>query len=74
MLTGVTVRILTDIENRVAYLAAAGCSDDEVASELGVTATVAAAHVSRVFRKLGARSRAELAALLPPQGTAKEEE
>lgn len=69
-----TVRVLTNAEERVARLVAAGRSDDEVASELGLTATVVAAHLSRVFRKLGARSRDELAAFLPGAETAKEKE
>ena len=69
-----TVRVLTTSEERVARLAAAGRSDDEVAAELGLTATVAAAHLSRVFRKLGASSRDELAAFLPRAETAEKEE
>jgi DNA-binding CsgD family transcriptional regulator len=63
-----TVRILTDTERHVARLVAAGRSDSEVASELGLSAAVVAAHLSRVFRKLGAASREEVAALLPPTG------
>ena len=62
-----TVRILTDTEGNVARLVATGRSDGEVASDLGLSAAVVAAHVSRVLRKLGASARADVAALLPRQ-------
>ena len=68
------IRVLTNAEEQVARLAAVGRSDDEVASELGLTAAVVAAHLSQVFRKLGARSRVELAEMLAPTSVTQEEE
>jgi DNA-binding CsgD family transcriptional regulator len=58
------VHILTSAEKQVAQRAAAGRSDDEVAAELGLDTAAVSAHLSAVFRKLGARSRAELGAHL----------
>jgi DNA-binding NarL/FixJ family response regulator len=67
------IRQLTSAEERVARLAASGWSDDEIAAELDLPATVVAAHLSQAFRKLGARSRDELSAFLdkPPTKEAK---
>jgi DNA-binding NarL/FixJ family response regulator len=58
------VHLLTNAEQRVARLVAAGRSNDEVAAELGLEAAAVSAHLSAVFRKLDARSRAELGARL----------
>ena len=58
------IRQLTSAEERVARLAAGGRSDDDIDSDLGLPETVVAAHLSQAFRKLGARSRDELSALL----------
>jgi DNA-binding NarL/FixJ family response regulator len=58
------IRQLTSAEERVARLAASGWSDDEIAGDLDLPATVVAAHLSQAFRKLGARSRDELSAFL----------
>jgi DNA-binding CsgD family transcriptional regulator len=69
-----TVRVLTTTEEQVARLAAAGRSDDELAAELGLTSAVVTAHLSQVFRKLGARSRDELAGLLAPTSATQEKE
>ena len=60
----VPVRLLTPTEERVARLAADGRSDAQIAAELGVSPAIVAAHVSGACRKLGARSRDELAARL----------
>jgi DNA-binding CsgD family transcriptional regulator len=68
------IRVLTNAEEHVARLAAAGFGDEEVAAELGLTAAVVSAHLSQVFRKLGARSRDELAELLAPTSVTQEEE
>jgi DNA-binding CsgD family transcriptional regulator len=68
------IRVLTNAEEQVARLASAGLSDEEVAAQLGLTAAVASAHLSQVFRKLGARSRDELAELLAPTSVTQEEE
>jgi DNA-binding CsgD family transcriptional regulator len=61
-----TIRVLTPTEERVAALVATGLSTAEIASELGLTPKAVEWHVSRLYRKLGARSRAELADLPRP--------
>jgi DNA-binding CsgD family transcriptional regulator len=53
---------LTESERRVAELAAVGRSNKEIAAELYMGLSTVEAHLSRVYRKLGVRSRAELAA------------
>jgi DNA-binding CsgD family transcriptional regulator len=53
---------LTPMERRVADLVAAGRSNREIAAELVVTARTVETHLSRIYRKLGLRSRTELAA------------
>ena len=58
------VRHLTPTEERVVRLAADGRSDEQIAAELGVSSAIVAAHLSGACRKLGARSREELAARL----------
>jgi DNA-binding CsgD family transcriptional regulator len=60
----VPVRHLTPTEERVVRLAADGHSDAQIAAELGVSSAIVAAHLSGACRKLGARSREELAARL----------
>jgi len=60
----VPVRHLTPTEERVVRLAANGRSDAQIAAELGVSSAIVAAHLSGACRKLGARSREELAARL----------
>jgi DNA-binding CsgD family transcriptional regulator len=52
---------LTASERRVAELVALGRSNKEVAAELFVTVRTVEAHLSKVYAKLGLRSRAELA-------------
>ena len=54
-------RLLTPTERRVASLVAAGMSNREVASRLGIAAKTVETHLAHVFRKLGVRSRHELA-------------
>lgn len=51
------------MERRVAELVALGRRNDEVAAELGVSAKTVEAHLTWIYRKLGLRSRTELAAL-----------
>jgi DNA-binding CsgD family transcriptional regulator len=58
-----TIRVLSQVEVRVLRLAAAGNSDQEVAQALGVTRDTVVRHLSRMCRKLGARSRPELIAM-----------
>jgi DNA-binding CsgD family transcriptional regulator len=51
---------LTETEHRVAELAAAGRSNKEIAAELFLGLSTVEGHLSRVYRKLGIRSRAAL--------------
>jgi DNA-binding CsgD family transcriptional regulator len=60
----VRARILTPTEQRIALLVASGRTSAEVAAELGLSATTVEWHLSRAFRKLGVRSREDLAAVL----------
>jgi DNA-binding CsgD family transcriptional regulator len=53
---------LTPTEQRVADLVAEGRSNKEVASELFVSVRTVEANLTRVYAKLGIRSRSELAA------------
>jgi len=51
---------LTESEHRVAELAAKGLSNKEIAAELFMGVSTVEAYLSRVYRKLGIRSRASL--------------
>ncbi|ORA37827.1 hypothetical protein BST13_07245 [Mycobacterium aquaticum] len=51
---------LTDAERRIAELVASGMSNREVAAKLFVSAKTVEVHLSRIYRKLGIRSRSEL--------------
>jgi DNA-binding NarL/FixJ family response regulator len=55
---------LTETELRVAELAAQGRSNKEIAAELFMGLSTVEAHLSRVYRKLGIRSRTALAGRL----------
>jgi DNA-binding NarL/FixJ family response regulator len=55
---------LTPQELQVATLAAAGLSNKEAATRLFLSVKTIEAHLHRTYRKLGVRSRAELAPLL----------
>jgi DNA-binding CsgD family transcriptional regulator len=59
---------LTEMEMRVARLAADGRSNKEIAAELFVSVHTVGAHLSRAYRKLGIHSRAQLAGRLEPVG------
>ena len=59
---------LTPTESRVAALVAAGRSNREAAAELFVSVRAIEANLSRIYAKLGVRSRTELAARLPREG------
>jgi DNA-binding CsgD family transcriptional regulator len=62
--TGVTRsldRQLTPTERRVAELAATGAHNKEIAGALFVSVKTVEANLSRVYAKLGIRSRVELA-------------
>jgi DNA-binding CsgD family transcriptional regulator len=58
------VESLTPSERRVAELAAEGPTNREIAQALFVTPKTVEVHLSRVYRKLGIRSRTQLAAAL----------
>jgi DNA-binding CsgD family transcriptional regulator/uncharacterized protein HemY len=58
---------LSETERRVVALVAAGRTNDEVARELVVSTKTVEWNLSKVYRKLGVRSRAELAARLARQ-------
>ena len=59
---------LTGTESRVADLVAEGRSNKEVAAALFVTVKGVEAHLSRIYRKLGVKSRAELMHLYTRRG------
>jgi DNA-binding CsgD family transcriptional regulator len=59
---------LTTAERRVAELAASGRHNKEIAATLYLSVGTVEAHLSRVYRKLGLRSRTELAGRLRPSG------
>ncbi len=55
---------LTESEQRVAELVASGLANKEVAAKLVISTRTVEAHLSKVYAKLGVRSRAALAARL----------
>jgi ATP/maltotriose-dependent transcriptional regulator MalT len=57
---------LSKAEWRVACLASAGRSNRQIADELYVTRSTVEQHLTRVYRKLGVSSRADLQRVLPP--------
>lgn len=61
-------RGLTPVEERIAELAAAGETNREIASALFISVKTVEDNLSRIYRKLGIRSRAQLGAILtqPP--------
>jgi DNA-binding CsgD family transcriptional regulator len=59
------LRSLTLGETRVARLVGAGLSDDQIADRLGIAVADVSAELADIFRKLGLRSRTELALLIP---------
>ncbi|MDQ6876777.1 MAG: AAA family ATPase [Candidatus Dormibacteraeota bacterium] len=60
--------LLTPTETRVADLVAAGQTNREVATRLFLSVKTVEASLSRIYQKVGVRSRAELAATLAPRG------
>jgi DNA-binding CsgD family transcriptional regulator len=56
---------LTPVEERIATLVAAGQTNKEVASTLFMSVRTVESHLGRIYRKLGLRSRTELARRLP---------
>jgi DNA-binding CsgD family transcriptional regulator len=59
---------LTEMEERVASLAAQGLANKEIAAALYISVHTVEAHLTRAYRKLGIRSRAALAERLPAAG------
>jgi DNA-binding NarL/FixJ family response regulator len=68
-LRGDAVTLLTQAEQRVARLAARGLTNRQIAEQLSVTVKGVEWHLSRVYRKLGIRSRSGLADLVEVGGT-----
>jgi DNA-binding CsgD family transcriptional regulator len=64
---------LTEMESRVAAMAAGGHSNKEIAAALFMSVHTVSTHLSHVYRKLGIRSRVQLAPRLakPPLPAAK---
>ncbi|HEU4865700.1 MAG TPA: LuxR C-terminal-related transcriptional regulator, partial [Actinomycetota bacterium] len=60
---------LTPTEEKVAALVATGSTNREVADALFVSVHTVEAHLKRIYRKLGIRSRTELASKFPPDAT-----
>jgi DNA-binding NarL/FixJ family response regulator len=58
---------LTETERRIAELVASGLANKEVAARLFVTVRTVEGNLTRIYAKLGVRSRTELAALLAGQ-------
>ncbi|HCU95803.1 MAG TPA: hypothetical protein DHU96_25050 [Actinobacteria bacterium] len=63
---------LTPTEQEIAGLAAAGLRNYEIAARLFLSAKTVEANLSRIYRKLGIRSRAELSRHLVSQAGARE--
>jgi DNA-binding CsgD family transcriptional regulator len=61
---------LTRRESDVAALVAEGFTDDEIAARLGIAAGTVGNHLLRIFRRLGLRNRAQVAAWAAKQGLA----
>ena len=63
---------LTPAQQRVAELAAAGATNREIAQQLHMSGRSVEAHLTKVYREFGIRSRAQLAAMLasPDRGDA----
>jgi DNA-binding CsgD family transcriptional regulator len=60
--------LLTAGEARIAWMAAAGSTNTEIADCLHLSPKTVEAHLGRIYRKLAVRSRTELAYLLATRG------
>jgi DNA-binding NarL/FixJ family response regulator len=58
---------LTETEHRVAELAASGLTNREIAAAAFMSPKTVEANLSRIYRKLGVRSRAQLALRFGPR-------
>jgi DNA-binding NarL/FixJ family response regulator len=56
---------LSETEKRIAALVAAAQANKQVAAELHVTVRTVESNLTRIYRKLGIRSRSQLAAQFP---------
>ena len=61
---GVEAHVLTARQHEVAVLASRGCTNQEIACMLGISANAVKKHISRVLEALGVSNRTELAALV----------
>jgi DNA-binding CsgD family transcriptional regulator len=61
--------VLTPSERRVAELVASGKTNRDVAAALFISPTTVEANLGRIYRKLGIKSRAELARLIGDSGS-----
>jgi DNA-binding NarL/FixJ family response regulator len=66
------LRRLSLRETRIARLVAEGLSDDQVAARLGITMVDVRAVLAEAIRKLGLRSRTELALFAPDDGAGRD--
>lgn len=62
--------VLTAAELRIARLVAAGGSNRDIAEWRSISPKTVEAHLSRIYRKLGVRSRVELTRLVAEEGVA----
>jgi DNA-binding NarL/FixJ family response regulator len=60
---------LTPHEYRIALLVAQGRTNPEVAAELFISRKTVEHHLSQIYRKVGVRSRTELAGLMASEQT-----
>jgi predicted ATPase/DNA-binding SARP family transcriptional activator/DNA-binding CsgD family transcriptional regulator len=60
---------LTRRESEVAALVARGMTNRQIASQLSISEHTAATHVAKILRKLGLRSRSQLAAWMSDRGS-----
>ena len=64
---------LTPAQQRVAELVAAGMSNREIAGELFMSLRTVETHLTKIYRELGVKSRAQLVAIMAGQGSGETE-